>query len=81
MVFDLNTLKNILNNMDKIINAIKKNIGIKLLISLFLIITLTISYNITGYDILLKIMYIPIAFISIVILFMTISIIISIFQR
>jgi len=81
MVFDLNTLKNILNNMDKIINAIKKNIGIKLLISLFLIITLTISYNINGYDILLKIMYIPIAFISIVILFMTISIIISIFQR
>ena len=77
----MNTLKNILNNMDKIINAIKKNIGIKLLISLFLIITLTISYNITGYDILLKIMYIPIAFISIVILFMTISIIISIFQR
>jgi len=64
--------------MDKLLDIIKKNIGLKLLISFFLTMGLLVSYNITGYDILLKLMYIPIAYVSLIILIMVIYIIVSI---
>jgi hypothetical protein len=71
----LNTLKNLLNNMNNIIKILKRNVGLKIILSVLFSFILLVSYNITGHLILLRLSYIPLFYLSIIILMMVIYII------
>jgi len=71
----LNTLKNLLNNMNNIIKILKRNVGLKIILSVLFSFIFLVSYNITVHLILLRLSYIPLFYLSIIILMMVIYII------